>query len=77
VQLEGTGIMAGPPARGRTLDVGSAEASEQSAVTRIEVEERMAINGGVGMVAMIGGLMGKRMSSCQLRFSSYRTSCAI
>jgi hypothetical protein len=43
VQLEGTGMIAGPPARGMMFDVGSAEASEQSAAARIEVEVRIVV----------------------------------
>jgi hypothetical protein len=38
VQFEGTGTMAGPPARGRMLIVGSAEV-------------RMAVEGGVDVVS--------------------------
>jgi hypothetical protein len=43
VQLDGTGMIAGPPARGRTFDVGSAEASEQSATARRELEVRIVV----------------------------------
>jgi hypothetical protein len=51
VQFEGTGMIAGPPARGRMLNVGSAHASEQSAAARTEVDVRMVVDGRVGIVA--------------------------
>jgi hypothetical protein len=53
VQFDGTGTMAGPPARGRMFDVGSAEASEQSAAAKIAVDVRMAVDGRAGVVSRI------------------------
>ena len=53
VQFEGTGTMAGPPARVRMFDVGSAEASEQSAAAKSEVEVRMVVDGRVGVVSRV------------------------
>jgi hypothetical protein len=54
VQFDGTGVIAGPPARGKTFDVGSAKDSEQNAA-RTEIEVCMAIDGGVGMGAIVEG----------------------
>lgn len=47
VQVEGIGVMAGPPARGMLFDVGSADASEQSAAAKMVVDVRMAVVGGL------------------------------
>jgi hypothetical protein len=53
VQFEGTGMIAGPPARGRMFNVGIADATEQSAAARAEIEVRMVVDGGVCIVARV------------------------
>jgi hypothetical protein len=66
VQFEGTGVIAGPPARGKMFEVGSADASEQSAAVRTEAEVRMVVDSGVGIVARVELLLLSCTSSCQL-----------
>jgi len=47
-QVEGMGVIAGPPARDRRFDVGSADASDKTAAARKVVEVYMVGDEGVG-----------------------------